>query len=234
MFDFLSLLFDTSDFPARWHCGNWSPGHGWLHVVSDSAIFLAYAAIPFVIVLFALRRKDLPFLGTYWMFAAFILSCGTVHLVEASIFWMPWYRFSGLLKLGTAIISWGTVFQLMRLAPELLNLHGLSNTNRSLRAAVKSLKESEQSLHLDRDSLSQTVRDQTRELQESNMQLSAEVAERKKAEQDLKDRTIELERFNEMLVGREIRMIELKNEINLLCQRLGDPDAYDLSSLRNE
>jgi hypothetical protein len=32
MFDFLSKLFDTSDFPARWHCGHWTVGHGWLHI----------------------------------------------------------------------------------------------------------------------------------------------------------------------------------------------------------
>ena len=32
MFEFLTPLFDTTGFPARWNCGNWTPGHGWLHI----------------------------------------------------------------------------------------------------------------------------------------------------------------------------------------------------------
>lgn len=39
MIEFLAKLLDTSDFPARWHCGNWTSGEGWLHIVSDVAIF---------------------------------------------------------------------------------------------------------------------------------------------------------------------------------------------------
>jgi hypothetical protein len=35
-------LFDTSDFPARWTCGQWSAVHGWTHILSDLAIFGAY------------------------------------------------------------------------------------------------------------------------------------------------------------------------------------------------
>jgi hypothetical protein len=29
-------LFDTSDFPRRWDCGSWTPGLGWLHILSES------------------------------------------------------------------------------------------------------------------------------------------------------------------------------------------------------
>ncbi len=54
MGDFFGKLFDASDFPARWHCGTWSSGHGWLHIGSDFAIFLAYIAIP-VSLSYALR-----------------------------------------------------------------------------------------------------------------------------------------------------------------------------------
>ena len=42
MLDFLMRLFDTSDFPPRWYCGNWTDGHGWLHILSDIAIWGAY------------------------------------------------------------------------------------------------------------------------------------------------------------------------------------------------
>ncbi|MHC1567090.1 MAG: hypothetical protein ACXQT5_03735 [Candidatus Syntropharchaeia archaeon] len=39
----------------------------------------------------------------------------------------------------------------------------------------------------------------------------------------------ELERFNRLMVGCELRMIELKQEINRLHERLGETPPYDLS-----
>ncbi|TWU22290.1 Signal transduction histidine-protein kinase BarA [Novipirellula galeiformis] len=119
---FFSKLVDTADFPARWYCGVWSSDVGWLHVASDVAIFAAYAAIPFVLLCFLLRRRDLPFPRVVWLFAAFILSCGLTHLIEAAIFWWPVYRLSGLVKAVTAIVSWMTVLMLARVLPEALNL----------------------------------------------------------------------------------------------------------------
>jgi hypothetical protein len=38
----------------------------------------------------------------------------------------------------------------------------------------------------------------------------------------------ELERFNSASVGRELRMIELKQEVNELCGRVGEPAHYAL------
>ena len=34
--EFIVKLLRTDDFPARWHCGNWSPFLGWLYVSSDA------------------------------------------------------------------------------------------------------------------------------------------------------------------------------------------------------
>jgi PAS domain S-box-containing protein len=118
MFEFLKNLFDTSDFPARWQCGRWTAPHGWLHIVSDLGVWSAYLAIPFVLVYFALRRRDLPFKFVFLLFGAFILACGTTHLMEAVIFWWPAYRLAGVLKLITALVSWATVFALIQIAPK--------------------------------------------------------------------------------------------------------------------
>ena len=118
MFEFLTDLFDTSDFPARWHCGSWTAAQGWLHILSDLGIWSAYLAIPCVLVYFALRRRDLPFKFIFLLFGAFILACGTTHLMEAVIFWWPAYRLAGVLKLFTALVSWATVFALIHIAPK--------------------------------------------------------------------------------------------------------------------
>src|SRR5712671_177697 len=148
MLDFLQHLFDTSSFPARWYCGLWSSGLGWLHIGSDTAIFGAYAAIPVTLISFIRKRRDFPFPPIFWLFAAFIFACGTGHLIEASIFWQPWYRLSGLVKLFTAVVSWMTVIALIRVVPQALELPGLSKANALLAKEMADRKEMETALRL--------------------------------------------------------------------------------------
>jgi signal transduction histidine kinase/ActR/RegA family two-component response regulator len=147
MIDFLSKLFDTSDFPPRWRCGIWTDGHGWLHIFSDLAIFGAYTAIPLVIAFFVIRRKqDVPFPRIFWLFVIFIFACGTTHLVEAIIFWQPVYRFAGLVKLLTAVASWLTVIALIKIVPQALHLPGLAALNAELKTEIEERKRTEQAL----------------------------------------------------------------------------------------
>lgn len=153
MVDFFRKLFDTSDFPARWHCGTWTSAHGWLHIASDLAIFGAYFAIPASLFFFLVNRRDLPLRGVFWLFIGFILFCGTTHLIEAMIFWIPIYRVSALAKIATAIISWTTVVALIRLMPDALHLPGLKQANVTLRAAVDRHAEAERALAQTRDEL---------------------------------------------------------------------------------
>ena len=53
-----------------------------------------------------------------------------------------------------------------------------------------------------------------------------DITERKQAEEALRKRSEELAAFNEAMVGREARLIELKEEINRLCAELGREPAY--------
>lgn len=48
----------------------------------------------------------------------------------------------------------------------------------------------------------------------------------KKSEEALRQRNEELERFNQAAVGRELRMMELKKEVNSLAAQLGQPPHY--------
>ncbi len=147
MTEFFSHLFDTSDFPSRWTCGNWTDPHGWLHIGADFAIFAAYAAIPLTIAFFVARRPDISYPRLYWLFAAFIFSCGFVHLLEAIIFWHPWYRFSGLAKAVTAVVSWVAVLALIRVLPQALHLPGIAKLNAQLLAEIEERKAAENEVH---------------------------------------------------------------------------------------
>ncbi|MGH9740099.1 MAG: PAS domain-containing protein, partial [Candidatus Acidiferrales bacterium] len=51
---------------------------------------------------------------------------------------------------------------------------------------------------------------------------------------ELQEHASELGRFNRAAVGRELRMIELKKEINELCQRQGEAPRYSLESRPDE
>ncbi len=119
VFDFFRRLFSTSDWPARWNCGRWTDFHGWLYIISDLLIWSAYFFIPLMIVLFISRKRSegLRFNRVYFLFAAFILACGSTHLLDAVMFYYPAYRLNALVRFATGIISWLTVFTLIRALP---------------------------------------------------------------------------------------------------------------------
>jgi signal transduction histidine kinase/ActR/RegA family two-component response regulator len=146
MLDFLANLFNTDGFPPRWHCGIWTSGEGWLHILSDIAVFGAYMAIPCVLIFFVIRKRDIPFPRIFWLFALFIFACGFGHLLEAVIFWHPIYRFAGLVKLTTAIVSWATVVALVPIIPKALHLPGLAKLNNELRSEVEERRKVEAAL----------------------------------------------------------------------------------------
>ena len=93
MWAFMSKLLETAGFPRRWDCGvAWTeePSLGWLHIGSDIATSAAYFAVPLVVAHFVQRRRNLKLPGVFYVFVALIFfSCGTGHLVEATIFWWP-------------------------------------------------------------------------------------------------------------------------------------------------
>jgi len=216
MANVIAELFDTTGFPARWRCGIWSDALGWLHIGSDVAIFGAYVAIPVVLAYFVVRKPDIPFPKIFWLFVAFIFSCGFGHLLEAIIFWHPVYRFAGVVKLVTAIVSWGTVVALVFVVPHALKFPGLAKLNADL-----ALSNAELQLLMDRE-------------QERTESLEAEVAERLRTESQLAEHARELEQFNRLAVDRELRMVELKHEINEMTAMIGLPNRYEVEQLVDE
>ncbi|MEO5914071.1 MAG: histidine kinase dimerization/phospho-acceptor domain-containing protein [Luteolibacter sp.] len=147
MLESLKSFLDTSDFPARWNCGHWTPVHGWFHICADIAIGMAYLAIPFALARFWwLKRAELEFPKILWLFAAFIFSCGSTHFIEAFIFYHPIYRISGLMKVITALVSWATVIGICRIAPKALELPGLRRANNQLKEQMDVIEQSSEAL----------------------------------------------------------------------------------------
>ena len=138
--------FDTTGFVPCWQCGLWSSQLGWLHIISDVLICLAYLAIPALILFLLKRRGDIPFPGILWLFGAFIVACGMTHLLDALVFWSPVYRLAGLAKLFTAIISWTTVFALVTAFPRILTMPSPTELEIEVEARTAELKQVNEAL----------------------------------------------------------------------------------------
>lgn len=141
----------SSDFMPHGFCYLWDPRIVWLHVISDGLIALSYYCIPIILIYFIFKHRDRPFNRVFWMFGAFILACGTTHVMEIWNVWHGSYVLAGVVKAITAVVSVVTVAMLLPLIPKVISLP--------------------ERLHL----------------QEANLELEHEIAERKRAEQALKE-----------------------------------------------
>lgn len=131
----ISQLFSIQFMPHG-HCYHWIPSLVFLHVFSDGTIALSYLLIPFGLVYFVHKRKDLPFNWIFFCFCAFIIACGTTHAMEIWTLWHADYWVSGFIKLFTGIISFSTAILLYLLIPTALALPGPND----LRAALEKQK----------------------------------------------------------------------------------------------
>ncbi|MEH2415729.1 ATP-binding protein [Nostoc sp.] len=148
---FFNYPFQSNGFIPHGHCYLWQTGLVWLHIISDATIALAYYSIPFLLIYFISKRKDVPFNGVFLLFGAFIIVCGTGHLMEIWTLWHPDYWIAGGLKAVTAIISIYTAFALFYLMPQALTLPSpaqLEVINRALSTEIVERKRIEKELRL--------------------------------------------------------------------------------------
>lgn len=112
------------------HCFLWQPGLIWLHVTSDSLIALAYYSIPLTLLYFVKKRKGLAVNGLIVGFGAFIVACGTTHLMSVWDLWHGTYRLEGLIKAITAGLSVATAIACVRLIPAANKIPTATETER--------------------------------------------------------------------------------------------------------
>jgi len=119
--DFLRQLFGPGDFMPHGYCYLWNPGLVWLHVISDVLIAGSYFTIPFTLLWFMRKRRDLPFSWMFGLFGTFIVACGATHVMEVWNLWHAEYWLAGVVKAVTAVASVGTAILLARLMPQALD-----------------------------------------------------------------------------------------------------------------
>jgi len=169
--------------------GTMPPALMMVMAIANGVIAVSYASIPVFLVVFKVRRKDLPFSWVLVLFGLFILACGTTHFVHVLGLWWPvdWWQATvdsicAAASLATAVVLWP-------LLPRILALPSPTQ----LRAVNRALEDEKVSLERTRDELRRAyadverrVEERTAELATANAALRAEVAVREAAEEELR------------------------------------------------
>ena len=151
-------LLATAGYEEHGHCFLWQPQLVSLHVVSDLSIGFSYVIISCALGALVYRaRAAIPFRWLFLAFGIFIIACGSTHFMEVITVWQPLYWLSGYLKLITAVASIITALALPPMLRPILNLleEARVSTQRKM------------------------------QLEDANRVLESEIAERKRAQQEL-------------------------------------------------
>ncbi|MGE5656115.1 MAG: PAS domain S-box protein [Actinomycetota bacterium] len=190
MMEFLNNILLNQNFIPHGHCYLWQPQLVGLHLLSDLLIALSYYSIPALLIYFVNKREDLPFSWIFLLFGAFIISCGTTHLMAVWTLWHPTYWLSGIIKAITAIVSCYTALELVPLMPKALALPSpaqLEAANQALLLQIIERERAEAALQTVNEELESRVAARTAELQQINAQLLTEITERQRIEDTLRE-----------------------------------------------
>ncbi|MBD3884651.1 GAF domain-containing protein [Phormidium tenue FACHB-886] len=151
MLELVKNLLSPSQYIPHGHCYLWQTSLVWLHLVSDALVAIAYFSIPAMLIYFVQKREDVPFSKVFLLFGAFIVLCGTGHLLDIWTLWHPAYWISGIERAITALVSCYTALQLVELLPQFLALktpEQLEALNRELEQEVKERQRTEKTLQM--------------------------------------------------------------------------------------
>lgn len=110
----------------------------WMQVISNLLIWGAYFIIPLFIVIYLRKRgKKTSFNGLYLLFAAFILISGVTYFIDALVLWQPYHYTSAVVRMITAIISWVTVFYVVRILPDAFSLKSPSELQEEIDRRIR-------------------------------------------------------------------------------------------------
>src|SRR6476661_1747046 len=199
MWEFVKNIFSPTQYMPHGHCYLWQTPLVWLHVTGDFLIAIAYYSIPAMLICFVFKRREVPFLKIFVLFGAFIILCGTGHLLEIWTLWHSAYWLSGIEKAITALFSCYTAGSMVTLLPQFLSLRTpqeLEEINLKLQREMAVREEAELALRCAYEDLEIKVQERTAQLRQTNTCLEMEARERQQAELKLRSVT---ERFQYLL-----------------------------------
>jgi len=176
-------------------------------MASNALIALAYASIPVSLVVFIVKRRDIPFSWVFVLFGAFILACGATHAMHVITIWKQWpmnwlqAAADGL----TAVISVFSAVIVWPLLPKILLLPSpaqLRAVNLELHTEKRHLEQAQSELRRAYTVVEQRVVERTAELVSANQSLQKEIGERLQAENELAQSELRYRSlFNSMTEG---------------------------------
>jgi two-component system sensor histidine kinase/response regulator len=199
MWELVKNIFSPTQYMPHGHCYLWQTPLVWLHITGDFLIAIAYFSIPAMLIYFVFKRRDVPFLGIFALFGAFIILCGTGHLLEIWTLWHSAYWLSGIEKAITALVSCYTAASMVTLLPQFLSLktpQEVEAINIKLQREIAVREDAELALRCAYEDLEIKVQERTAQLRETNTCLEMEARERQQAELKLRSVT---ERFQYLL-----------------------------------
>ena len=181
----------SSAYMPHLYCYLGSTALAWTQVIADSVIGLAYFAISGTLVYLIYQgRRELPFHRLFLAFGLFIIACGVSHFLEAVTVWKPVYVLEATIKVLTALASVATAVTLPFAVPQVISLAQRARASEERRALLEATlieRDTAQTALKDSNAvLEQKVLERTEELTKANEALEAEISERRRNEQELR------------------------------------------------
>jgi len=192
MLNILQIIFSSGNFePHMVHFIPNNIGLMWFLIIGNALIAFLYVLLPIELSYIYFKRRDFPFSWVFVAVAFFGVWCSMTHIMMIVTFWYPLYWLQGIIDAITGFVSFGTFLAFIpatRLALKLTSPEHLKQINVNLQNEIENHKKTEE------------------ELVKINQKF-----ENKKNE--FIGKKNELQEINKNMVDRELKMMELKDQL---------------------